>query len=137
MTPEQILQEIEASEDLKALVPDTFAIAAALSVNRTKPNKKEIGHGSILETVGLTTGNQILDAITATPSYKYVKPLLEQGRLIASSPLVASAVDSLVTAGLLTQDQGTALKALGLDPDPVSELDVRKAIFADDGTLKV
>ncbi|NBV95814.1 MAG: hypothetical protein EBR90_03370, partial [Actinobacteria bacterium] len=64
---------------------DHGAIAEALSVGRIKRVTTEIGNGKILETIGLAAGNALLDAIYATPDFKYVVPLLEQGRLDISS----------------------------------------------------
>ena len=137
MTPDQIRVAISASQALLALMPDTQAIASALSVGRTRPNDREIGNGSVLETIGITAGNALLDAIAGTTSYRYVKPLLDQGRLDAGSPLITAALGPLVAAGVITPPQATALLALGQEPDPVDEFAVRCAIYADDGTLKV
>ena len=137
MTPDQIRVAITASPVLLALVPDTQAIASALSVGRMRPNDREIGNGSVLETIGITAGNALLDAIAGTPSYRYVKPLLDQGRLKAGSPLITAALGPLVTAGVITQPQAAALLALGQEPNPVDEFAVRVAIYADDGSRKV
>lgn len=107
---------------------DTQAIADALNVGRKRPNKnREIGNGTILETIGLTAGNALLDVINNAPDFRHVKPLVEQGRLLIGSPLVQATVQSLVGT-VLTQGQADALCALGFEPDPVSELDVRIAM---------
>lgn len=141
MTPDEIRAAIAASPALQALVPDTHALAAALPPVR-KASGRAIGNGSILETIGLVAGNALLDVIASQTAYRYVKPLLEQGRLIASSPLVASALTALVgqtiAAGVtFTQAHADALIGLGYDNEAVSEFDVRRAIFADDGELLV
>lgn len=106
---------------------DDGAIAAALSVGRTKLVPTEIGNGSILETIGLAAGNALLDTIAAVPDFRHVKPLLEQGRLRVDSALVRGTLDSLVPA-VLTQAQADALKALAVKPDPVSANDVARAL---------
>jgi hypothetical protein len=43
--------------------------------------------------------------------------------------------DTLAALELLVADSVTAIKALGVDPDPVPEYDVRVAIFNADGSL--
>lgn len=106
---------------------DDGAIAAALSVGRTKLVPTEIGNGTILETIGLTAGNTLLDVLNTAPDFRYVKPLLEQGRLRVDSGLVRATLDTLVPS-VLTQAQADALKNLALVPDPVSSQDVAKAL---------
>lgn len=106
---------------------DTQAIADTLNVGRKRPNKREIGNGSILEAIGLAGGNALLDVINTVPDFRHVKPMVEQGRLLIGSPLVQATVQSLVGT-VLTQGQADALCALGFEPDPVSELDVRIAM---------
>lgn len=106
---------------------DDGAIAAALSVGRTKLVPTEIGNGTILETIGLTAGNSLLDVLNTAPDFRYVKPLLEQGRLRVDSGLVRATLDTLVPS-VLTQAQADALKNLALVPDPVSSQDVAKAL---------
>lgn len=108
---------------------DHGAIAEALSEGRTRTVPTEIGNGLILATLGLDVGNALLDAIYSAPDFRYVKPLLEQGRLDVSSPLVHAALDSLV--GVVTgfeQAHANALKALAEQPDPVSSQEVTKAL---------
>lgn len=136
MTPNEIRAAIAASSSLQALVPDTVALADALSEGRTRANGRMIGNGTILETIGLAAGNALLDAIASNAAFRYVKPLLEQGRLIAGSPLVAGALAQLVQGGVITQAHADALATLGREPDPVDEFSVRCAIFNDDGSLR-
>lgn len=107
---------------------DDGAIAAALSAGRTKTVSTEIGNGMVLATLGLASGNALLDAIYNTPDFRYVKPLLEQGRLDISTPLAAGALDGLAGAGVITQAEADALKALAVQPDPVTANDVAKAL---------
>lgn len=107
---------------------DHGAIAAALSVGRTKLVPTEIGNGKILETIGLQAGNQLLDAIYNAPDFKYVVPLLEQGRLDISSAVSQGALDMLAISGACTQANADKLKALAVVPDIVSSHDVTKAL---------
>ena len=106
---------------------DDVAVAARVSEGRVKLNKREIGNGSILETLGLAAGNAFLDVIYTAPNFRYVKSLVERGRLVVGSPLVQATVQSMAPL-TLTQAQADALCALGLDPDPVTALDVRVAM---------
>lgn len=136
MTHDEIRAAIAADPALQALVPDTQAIAAALSVGRTRYEKTEIGVGTIIEVLGLATANPVLDAIYASPDYRHVKPLLDQGRLRLDSEFVRGALQAMVPA-LLTQAQRDALVARAEVSDPVGEYEVRCAIYADDGSLRV
>lgn len=133
---ESKLQELRA--EILARVPesirntrDTQAIADALSAARTRPTLREIGNGLVLETLGLDAGNVVLDLVHSTESLRHVRPLLDQGRLVASSALVGEWLDGLVAAGVITRGQADAVVALGYVADPVSEFDVRRACWSD------
>lgn len=136
MTPEEIRAAIAADPALQALVPDTQAIADALSAGRVRYVETNIGVGTIIEVLGLATANPVLDAIYASPDYRHVKPLLDQGRLRLDSEFVRGALQAMVPT-LLTQAQRDALVARAEVADPVGEYDVRCAIYADDGSLRV
>lgn len=136
MTPEEIRAAISADPALQALVPDTQAIADALSVGRTRYVETQIGVGTIIEVLGFATANAVLDVIYSAPDYRHVKPLLDQGRLHLDSPFVRGALQAMVPA-LLTQEQRDALVARAAVSDPVNEYDVRMAIYNDDGSLRV
>ncbi|MCD6674851.1 MAG: hypothetical protein LT106_18615 [Burkholderiaceae bacterium] len=137
MTPSDIRAAIAADPALTALLPDSQAIADAMSVGRARPTDREIGVGMILATIGLASGNALLDALYSTPEFRHIRPLLEQGRLVVSSPLVADALAALVAGEVITQADADALIALGQEPDPVSEMDARRAIWADDGSRAI
>lgn len=136
MTPEEIRAAISADPALQALVPDTQALADALSAGRTRWKHTDIGVGTIIEVLGLAAANPVLDAICASPDYRHVKPLLDQGRLRLDSEFVRGALQAMVPA-LLTQAQRDALVARAEVSDPVGEYEVRCAIYADDGSLRV
>ena len=136
MTHDEIRASIGASPALQALVPDTQALAEALSVGRTRWVETNIGVGTLIEVLGLAVANPVLDAIYAAPDYRHVRPLLDQGRLRLDSPFVRGALQSMVPA-LLTQAQCDSLLTRAQVPDPVSEFEVRVAIYNDDGSLKV
>lgn len=137
MTPEEIRAAISADPALQALVPDTQAIADALSMGRTRYVETQIGVGTIIEVLGLAAANPVLDALYASPDYRHVKPLLDQGRLRLDSVAQAGMLQPLVTGGLLTQAQLDALIARAKEPAPVDEYAVRVAIYHDDGSLRV
>lgn len=124
--------------ELQALPPelratrDEVQIAAAFNVGRTRSNTREIGSGTILETIGMAAGNALLDVINTVPDFRHVKPLVEQGRLVVGSPLVQATVQSLVPT-VLTQPQADILCALGKEPNPVDLTELRRAMWADNG----
>lgn len=137
MTADEIRAAITADSALQALVPDSQAIADALSAGRTRWKHTEIGVGTIIEVLGLAAANPVLDALYASPDYRYVKPLLDQGRLRLDVVAQSGMLQPLVTGGLLTQAQLDALIARAKEPAPVDEYQVRVAIYNDDGSLKV
>ena len=108
---------------------DDGAIAAALSVGRKKTVPTEIGNGLVLATIGMTVGNALLDVLNNAADFRYVKPLLEQGRLDISTPLARAALDGLVgvVAGF-EQSHADALKALAEVDDIITPHDVAKAL---------
>jgi hypothetical protein len=103
-------------------------IAALVSAGRTRPSTREIGNGTILETIGLTHGNAMLDVIYTDPAFRHVKPLLEQGRLIIGSPLVVQTIHGMVAGGVIPSAAGNALLSLTTEPAPVSVQEVIKAM---------
>ncbi len=137
MTAEEIRAAIAADPALQALVPDTVALAATLSAGRTRWKHTDIGVGTIIEVLGIAAANPVLDALYASPDYRHVKPLLDQGRLRLDVVAQAGMLQPLVTGGLLPQVQLDALVARAKEPAPVAEYDVRMAIYNDDGSLKV
>jgi hypothetical protein len=135
LTPQEIRDAVSASPALQAVAAgrDTAALAHAMSAGRTRPTMREIGNGLVLETLGLDAGNVVLDLVHSTESLRHVRPLLDQGRLVASSALVGEWLDGLVASAVITRGQADAVASLGYEPDPVSELDVRRACWSDSG----
>lgn len=114
---------------------DCALIASIVNIGRTKPNNREIGNGTILETIGIAAGNNLLDVLMTDNNFRHVKPLLEQGRLIISSPLVATTLQTMVPA-VLNQDQANKLIALGRESDFVTVSEVGNALYNVDGSIK-
>jgi hypothetical protein len=145
MTPEQIRAAIAARPEL-AGVTDSQALADALSVGRTRLAPTTIGRGQVIIALDLDAGNALLDHLRAVPRFRHVWPLIEAGELRLDLPQTVAMLDSLVG---VTLDDGTedglpfleshrsALMTLATRPDPVDEMSVRRAIWADDGTLLI
>ena len=92
-----LYQEIMAGGFTSELASKDYgAIAAALSVGRTARTATEIGNGTVLEVMGITDGNTLLDFLFTTTDFRYVKVLLEQGRLRIDLDMVRSTLDALV-----------------------------------------
>lgn len=123
-----LLEEIQAKCPPELIASKEHGqIAALVSVGRTKPSGLEVGHGTVLETIGLAAGNAFLDAIHGSPDFRHVKPLLEQGRLIVSSPLVVATIQAMVP-GVITQADADKLLALAVVPAPVTTQEVIAAM---------
>ncbi len=141
MTPDDIRAAIQADPGLQTLVPDTQAIAAALSVGRTRVTTRLGGVGVVLEALGPAEGATVLDtldALKATSSpVKWAWVLINRGELDFGSLATRGMIQQLHIGGALTASQAETLLALAEVPDPVDEMDVRRAIYADDGSLLV
>jgi len=143
MTPDDIRAAIAARPDLQSLLSGPLpaqAIADAMSVGRVRSRPLTVGSGTVLDTLGLEVGNAFLDSIAATPVYRHVDHLLKMAHLRLDSPLVIAGLQSLVGLQIapgvtFTAAHAQALIALAQEPDPVSEWDVRCAIYHADGSL--
>ena len=129
MTPSEIRDAVAASPELQALAAAgaTQAIADSLSAGRTRLVPTEVGAGTVLEVLGMSTGNALLDVIANVADFRHVKPLVEQGRLRLDSALVIATMQSLVGT-VLTQAQADALKARATVPDPITHTQVGEAL---------
>ena len=131
---------ISADPALRALVPDTNAIAARLSAGRVRFKPTLVGVGSVLSALGLEVGGALCDVLQATPAYRHVWPLLRDHNLRIDDPQVRAGLQMLVGMQLsptvkFSLAHAEALLALGQEPDPVDELAVRRAVYLDDGTI--
>lgn len=136
MTPHDIRAAIVADPAIRALVPDTHAMAAALSEGRTRVVPKLGGVGVVMEALGPELGAQVLDGLDAlraeNSAVKWAWVLINRGELDFGS----AATRAMITA-LLDDPVRSALLAVAEVPDPVSEFAVRCAIYGDDGGLLV
>jgi hypothetical protein len=109
------------------------AIAAALSVGRTKPVPTEIGAGTILATLG-QGGGAFLDALVAIGEQNrdvyWTMDLIRQGRLRIDLPATRAGMQGLAAAVPSLEPAVTALLTLGYEPDPISLDDVSNALNA-------
>jgi hypothetical protein len=150
MTAAEIRAAIVAAPAIRALLPDTVAVAAALSVGRTKLTERLVTERRILATLGVVEGAAFLDAIDAFA----VATLPAQHPLFAFHSGIARAVAWLKTsegidvgdatsqamlqavaaAGVVSVASATSIADLARVPDPISEMSVRFAVWADDGS---
>jgi hypothetical protein len=115
---------------------DCHAIAEVVSEGRTKASGLTIGNGTIITAIGdLATANTLLDALHSDQRFKYVIPLLDQGRLIGSDPLVVATIQAFVPS-ILNQAQADKLIALCRVADPVSQGEVAEVLYNPDGSMK-
>lgn len=134
-----LLNEIKAKCSPELLASrDADAIAALVSVGRTSIVPRLGGIGAVMETLGAVDGPVVLDALDSLkatlPAVRWGWVLLERGELDFGSVVTRQLIDGLVMGGVMTDGQGLAIKSLAEQPDPVSEFDVRRAIWADDGS---
>jgi hypothetical protein len=152
MTPQEIRDAIAASPELQALGQDTQAIADALSVGRKRVESRiisargiaaEFPDGPVAAEVVLMKLEGAAAAASASTdqSQKVLGSLISrQLRFLAGegldfgSPALRGMLDQFVGMSILTQGEVDGLKALADAPATVSEMDVRRACWADNGT---
>lgn len=141
MTYDEIRAAIAADPALQALLPDTVALAEALSAGRVTATSRLGGVGVVLETLGPAAGAALLDLFEGlaaqVPAVKWAWVLINRGELDFGSPATRAQLVALRDQGLISAEVCTALLGIAEVPDPVAEFDVRCAIFNDDGTLRV
>lgn len=136
MTHAEILQAVQADSALAALIPDTQAIAAALSVGRAAITERYIGIGTVLDVLGPVNGAALLEQFETLAASDIV---VKWGWKLLEKQMLDVGLDSTrqFLQSALPVDAATALLSLAERPDPVSEIDVRRALLADDGTWRV
>ena len=142
MTPEQIRAAITADPAILALVPDTVAIASALSTGRTRTGEltsHTIRQYLMLVDLLLPIESAVTPACQAATRALEVFPNFD-----LSDPMILGkfiqVLDGLVADTLIpdfTETHKDSILALAVVDDSVSEFEVRCAIFADDGSLLV
>jgi len=139
-----IRAEISVNQNLKALIPDTQAIADQLAATRKRVVPRLGGIGVVLEVLGPEVGATVLDALDALKStsspVKWAWVLITRGDLDFGSAATRGMIQALGAQQVFGPDSATiasALLSIAEVPDVVDELDVRRAIYADDGSLLV
>lgn len=142
MNPEEIRAAFAANSALVQMIPDWDGIAAILSEGRTKFVSAVAGKGDVITMIGFDVGNAFCDVVDANPNFRHVKHLLEAGRMDVGLPITRGMIQSMVGAQLaegvtFTQEHANALYSLAVQPDPVDEIEVRRAVLNADGSLQV
>lgn len=151
MTPQEIRDAIAASPDLQALGQNTQAIADALSVGRKKVVPRMTSARGLAE---LMPGGPVaaevvlmkLEGAAASMSASVDQQQKVLGSLLHrqlgflagegldfGSAALRGMLDQFEVMSILTSDEVAGLKAIALVDDPVSEMDVRRACWSDDG----
>lgn len=127
-----------AGDELAALGPlvdvrNDAAIAAALSVGRTRIESTFVGVGRVMDCLGPVEGAAVLDALDALRAtvspVKWAWLLLERGELDVGLASVRGQIDALVP-DVMTADQAQVLKDLAMRPDPIPLNVVSEALNA-------
>lgn len=116
-----VAPEIIASKDESAIA------AAFASTLEQVPLNTEIGVGTILDVMGLDAGNAFLDVIFTQPQFRYIKLVIEAGKLDVSLTSVRDYIDQLSSLGVMPAESAAALKGLGRQAATVSAYDVAMA----------
>ena len=134
---------------------NSVAIAAKVSEGRKRIQQPTlIGDGDVTQAIGRPAGPMLADWLEQAANAPLPEsPTLEQqaaraeirqawrklstGNLDIGSLTVREGIDGLVGASPLTQEQADVIKTLALVDDPVSEMDVRRAIWSDSGEWMV
>lgn len=143
MTPDDIRAAIAADPALTALLPDSQAIADAMSEGRTRaaPVRRAdfavwcgaTGLRAAVEDHASNVDSPLRSAaLTIRDFLGGAAETIDFG-LAGNQQMLAA----WQMAGAITQEQADELMALGREPDPVAEMDVRRAIWRDDGTRAI
>ncbi len=117
---------------------DCGAMAALLSVGRTKVIDYSIGYGTVLEVLGAEAGSAFLDGLTALAAssspVKWALKLLDRGELNIGAAATQQQLDALAAGGVMPKAVADALKGLAVVSEVVTEQDVARVCWSDDGT---
>ena len=159
MTPQQIRAAISAEQALvdlaRANPPGVHAIAAALSAGRKEVRSRMVSARGLAELFpgGPVAAEMVLMKLeqardqmlqAGTPETQVMGSMLRRqlGFLAADgldfgSAALRGMLDQFAALGILTSTEVAGLKSIGEQAAPVTEYQVRCAIFADDGALLV
>ena len=133
-----LLDEIKAKCSPELLASrDYDLIAQTVSAGRKTVVKSLHGIGSIIEILGLEGGPSVLNSLEQlkplNQAVKWGWILLEKGELDFGSDTTRLMIDSLTVSSVLTAEQSNLLKSLAERDNPVSEFEIRKALWSDEG----
>lgn len=135
---DEILSRPDCADALAAR--DCGALAAILSVGRTKTVERNVGYGTIMDTLGAEAGAAFLDALTSMATVsspvKWALKLLDRGELNIGAEATRGQLDALAAGGVMPHAVADALKGLAMGPDIVTAEQVADAMFNPDGSLK-
>lgn len=153
MEPDVIRAAVVADPVLMALVPDTAAIAAALSAQHTRLMERLITERRVLSVLGLADGEAFLSALeafavqtlpdahplkAAQPGLKRVLSWLKTADGVdVGDPLAQQMLNALAATGVVNASHAQLVMDLARVPVVVDETDVRRALWADDGTFLI
>jgi hypothetical protein len=127
---DEIISRADCASALAAR--DCGELARILSVGRTKLVERNIGYGTVLDTLGADNGAAFLDGLTALAAtsspVKWALKLLDRGELNIGASATQTQLDALAAGGVMPQAVADALKALALVPDVVTPQDVQAAL---------
>lgn len=128
-----LLDEIKAKCSPELLASREHGeIAVAVSAGRTRIVSRLGGIGAVMETLGASDGPAVLDALdalkAANPAIRWGWVLLERGELDFGSPVTRQTIGALVSSGAIDAELGDKLKALAVEPAPVSVQEVIAAM---------
>jgi hypothetical protein len=152
VTPESIRVAIAGDPALQALVPDASAIADALPPDVTL-RERFVTERGVVAALGILDGESFLsalDAFAATPldsghpllpyqpgiarQLAWLKKGGVDGGIDVGSAPARQMLDTLVSAGVVDAAAASTIKGLAEVATPVSEMDVRRALWNDDGS---
>ena len=124
---DEILSRSDCADALAAR--DCGALAAILSVGRTKTVERNVGYGTVLATLGRGVGGAFLNTLeelgnTVDPDLKWTLKTIENESFDLGEQATRDGIDGLVMAGVLSAEGAAALKALAVVPDPYSVQDI-------------
>jgi hypothetical protein len=127
---DEILSRQDCADALA--IRDCGALAEILSAGRTKLIERNVGYGTVLDTLGADVGSAFLDALTALATtsspVKWALKLMERGELNIGAAATQAQLDALATAGVMPVAVADVLKGLALVPDVISAQDVQTAL---------
>jgi len=136
MTHAEILAEVQAKPELIALLPNTQAIANALSIGKYSLRETIIGEGTFMDVIGDQKAADLLDNFDELAKTNNV---LRRGlKLLYNTNLdLAKESTRRMLDTLLDPEDAAKLKSLAEYSDSVSEFEVRCALLNNDGTWRV